>query len=100
MKTSDRTTSKPGSFKYKTKFSTEWSTTCFCIQPVDADVYAVCTVCSWKVNCSHQSMQIQKSVKYMLSHCNHKKQFVVLTPHLIRRLVKLHNTETADFQIF
>ena len=36
----------------------------------------------------------------MLSHCNHKKEFFVLTPHWKTRLVKLYNTETREFQIF
>ena len=53
----DRTTSKSGSFKYKTKFSTEWSTTWYCIHPVDVDAYAAfCTVWIHKVNCSHQGL--------------------------------------------
>ena len=54
-KTIDRNTSQLGSFKYETKFSTVWSSTRSCIQPVDADVYAAfCTVYSCKVNYSHQ----------------------------------------------
>ena len=44
-KTINRNTSKPGSFKYKTKFSTVLSSTWSCIQPVDADICAgFCTV--------------------------------------------------------
>ena len=44
-KTIDRNTSESGSFKYKIKFSTVWSSTWSCIQPVDADVCAAfCTV--------------------------------------------------------
>ena len=35
----------------------------------------------------------------MLSHCNRKKEFVVLTPHWKTRLVKLYNTETTEFQM-
>ena len=56
-KTIDRNTSESGSFKYKTKFSTVWSSTWSCIQPADADAYAAfCTVCSCKVNYSHQGV--------------------------------------------
>ena len=36
----------------------------------------------------------------MLSHCDCKKEFTVLIPHWIKSLVKLHNTETTEFQIF
>lgn len=53
----DAVPKKSGSQKYKTKFSTEWSATWSCIQTVESDIcIAFCTVCSCKVNCSHQGI--------------------------------------------
>ena len=103
----DRNTSESGSFKYKTKFSTGWSTTWSGIQPVGVDVYAAfSTVCICKVNCFHQSVgDIQRNVdlkkhKVYGKSLQSQERIRCANPHCIKKLVKLHKTETTEFQIF